>query len=74
MRFGNASNITGATVCSVIIAPEGATAGVDVRGCGPVTRETDLLKSENMVQKNHAVTLSGGSAFGLGPVKVSYPI
>ena len=64
-KFGNATNSMDATGCSVIVAENGATAGVDVRGGGPATRETDLLKSENMVQQIHAVTLSGGSAFGL---------
>ncbi|NKS71003.1 hypothetical protein GS584_21180, partial [Rhodococcus hoagii] len=33
----------GATGCTVVLAPAGATAGVDVRGGGPGTRETDLL-------------------------------
>ncbi len=64
-KIGNAQNIEGATGCTVIIAPKGASAGVDVRGGGPATRETDLLRPENMVQKIHAVLLSGGSAFGL---------
>lgn len=53
------------TGCTVIVAPNGAACGVDVRGGGPATRETDLLKPENMVQLVHAVVLSGGSAFGL---------
>ena len=39
--------------------------GVDVRGGAPGTRETDLLKSENTVDRVHAVLLTGGSAFGL---------
>ncbi|MFR1639923.1 MAG: P1 family peptidase [Eggerthellaceae bacterium] len=36
-----------------------------MRGGGPATRETDLLKPENMIEAVHAVVLSGGSAFGL---------
>jgi len=39
--------------------------GVDVRGAAPGTRETDLLRAENMVERIHAVTLAGGSAYGL---------
>jgi L-aminopeptidase/D-esterase-like protein len=39
--------------------------GVDVRGGAPGTRETDLLRSENLVEQVHAVLLTGGSAFGL---------
>lgn len=50
---------------SVIVAPGGAVAGVDVRGGGPGTRETDLLSPENTVGAIHAVALCGGSAFGL---------
>ncbi len=53
------------TGCTVVVAPEGAVCGVDVRGGGPATRETDLLKPENMIEAVHAVVLSGGSAFGL---------
>ena len=55
----------GATGCTVIICPAGATGGVDVRGGAPATRETDLLRPEETVQVLHAVVLSGGSAFGL---------
>jgi len=55
--------LTGTTV---VLAPEGgAVAGVDVRGGGPGTRETDLLDPRNLVERVHAVVLSGGSAFGL---------
>lgn len=64
-QIGNAQDTENATGCTVILCKEGATAGVDVRGGGPATRETDLLNPKNMVQKIHAVTLSGGSAFGL---------
>ncbi len=64
-RLGNADNQEAGTGCTVIVSEEGATAGVDVRGGGPATRETDLLRSENSIQKIHAVVLSGGSAFGL---------
>jgi L-aminopeptidase/D-esterase-like protein len=40
-------------------------AGVDVRGGGPGTRETDALSPENLVGRAHAVVLAGGSVFGL---------
>ncbi len=53
------------TGCSVVLAPEGATGAVDVRGAAPGTRETDLLDPTNWVDKVHAIVLSGGSAFGL---------
>src|SRR5215207_6211242 len=53
------------TGTTVVLARGGATAGVDVRGGGPGTRETDLLRPENLVQQVHAICLTGGSAFGL---------
>lgn len=64
-KLGNAENTEAATGCTVIVAEKGATAGVDVRGGGPATRETDLLRSENTIDKIHAVVISGGSAYGL---------
>ncbi len=55
--------LTGSTV--VLTGEAGAVAGVDVRGGGPGTRETDLLDPRNLVERVHAVALTGGSAFGL---------
>jgi len=55
--------LTGVTV--VLAPPEGATGGVDVRGGGPGTRETDLLSPLNQVDRVNAIMLSGGSAYGL---------
>lgn len=63
--IGHWTNLQAGTGCTAIVAPQGATAGVDVRGAAPASRETDLLKPENTVDKIHAVMLSGGSAFGL---------
>ena len=54
--------LTGTTVVS---APDGAVGGVDVRGGGPGTRETDLLAPTSVVERVDAVVLSGGSAYGL---------
>ena len=65
VKVGQCEDQEAATGCSVVIVENGATAGVDVRGGGPATRETDLLNPINMVQQIHAVMLSGGSAFGL---------
>lgn len=65
-RIGLAEDREGLTGVTVILAPEGgAIAGVDVRGCAPGTRETDLLSPEKTVERINAVVLSGGSAFGL---------
>ena len=53
------------TGCSVVVARGSAVGGVDVRGAAPGTRETDLLAPANLVERVHAVLLSGGSAWGL---------
>jgi L-aminopeptidase/D-esterase-like protein len=53
------------TGCTVVLAERGVTAGVDVRGGAPGTRETALLNPVNTVQEVHAIALAGGSAFGL---------
>jgi L-aminopeptidase/D-esterase-like protein len=55
--------LTGTTV--VLTPPDGAVGGVDVRGGGPGTRETDVLDPRNLVERVHAVVLGGGSAYGL---------
>lgn len=65
LRLGNAQDLRAATGCTVLICEGGAVAGVDVRGGAPGTRETDLLRPENLVERIHAVVLAGGSAFGL---------
>ena len=62
---GQATDGAGYTGCTVVIFPAGAVAGVDVRGAAPGTRETDLLRPGNLVEKVHAILLAGGSAFGL---------
>lgn len=62
---GHAQNDEALTGCTVVLTPGGAVAGVDVRGSAPGTRETDLMRPCNQVEKVQAVVLSGGSAFGL---------
>ena len=53
------------TGCTVVLCPDGAVAGVDVRGAAPGTRDTDALSPSNTVQEVHGVLLTGGSAYGL---------
>jgi L-aminopeptidase/D-esterase-like protein len=66
ISVGHAHNLEARTGCTAILCGEnGATAGVDVRGAAPGTRETDLLDPSNLVEKVHAILLTGGSAFGL---------
>ena len=65
VQVGHFTNREAATGCTVVLCPEGAVGGVDVRGSAPGTRETDLMRPGNLVQQVHAILLSGGSAYGL---------
>ncbi len=65
VKVGHFTDTRRPTGCTVVLTEDGATGGVDVRGAAPGTRETDLLDPSNLVDKVHAVLLSGGSAFGL---------
>jgi len=64
-KIGHAQDLVGATGCTAIICESGAFAGADVRGSGPASRESELLKPSSIAQQIHCVMLSGGSAFGL---------
>lgn len=65
LQIGHAQNLAAATGCTVALTLAGAVCGVDQRGGAPGTRETDLLRPLHLVDRVHAVLLSGGSAFGL---------
>ena len=65
IKVGHYTDSRNATGCTVVLCEDGAVGGVDVRGSAPGTRETDLLAPTAMVDRVHAVLLSGGSAFGL---------
>jgi len=65
IEVGQAQDEEGLTGCTVLLCRQGAVTGVDVRGSAPGTRETDLLNPVNLVEKVHAVVLTGGSAYGL---------
>lgn len=65
IKVGNAEHRSYATGVTVVLPDRPVTAAVDVRGGGPGTRETDALHPAALVEKVDAVTLSGGSAFGL---------
>ena len=66
IRIGQAENAAAGTGCTVFICENGMRAGLDVRGGGPASRESELLKPLAAAQYIHAIVLSGGSAFGLG--------
>ncbi|NBY07144.1 MAG: peptidase S58 family protein, partial [Betaproteobacteria bacterium] len=51
---GHSSLSSRPTGCSVILTPQGAVAGVDMRGAAPGTRETDLLSPVNTIEHVHA--------------------
>lgn len=65
IKVGHYTDREGITGCTVVLCEQGAVAGVDVSGSAPGTRETELLRPGNLVERVQAVVLSGGSAFGL---------
>ena len=62
---GQVSDMEAITGCTVLVFPEGAVGGVDVRGSATGTRELDTLSALHLAPRVHAITLAGGSAFGL---------
>ena len=66
LKIGQAENARAGTGCTVFLLGEtGAPVGLDVRGGGPASRESELLKPTAAAQVIHAILLGGGSAFGL---------
>ena len=65
LQVGHHTRADRPTGCTVVVAAQGAVAGVAVRGAAPGSREIALLSPENTVEQVHAVLLTGGSAFGL---------
>ena len=65
LKIGQAENVSAGTGCTVFLLGDGAPAGLDVRGGGPASRESELLKPLAAAERIHAILLSGGSAFGL---------
>ncbi len=66
VKIGQAQNTEAGTGCTVFICPEGMRAGLDVRGGGPASRESQVLSPLASAQVIHGIVLAGGSAFGLG--------
>ncbi len=65
IEVGHAGDADALTGCTVVLCRDGAVAGVAVRGAAPGTRETDLCRPGTLIERVHAVLLTGGSAFGL---------
>ena len=66
IRIGQTENVEAGTGCTVFISEKGMQTGLDVRGGGPASRESQLLNPLMSAQAIHAVVLAGGSASGLG--------
>ncbi|MBR0162389.1 MAG: P1 family peptidase [Oscillospiraceae bacterium] len=66
VRIGQTENLKAGTGCTVVICENGMAAGLDVRGGGPASRESQLLNPLTAAHQIHAIVLAGGSAFGLG--------
>lgn len=65
IEVGHWTHDTQPTGCTVIVLPEPNVVTVEVRGAAPGSRETALLQPGMRVEQAQAITLSGGSAFGL---------
>jgi D-aminopeptidase len=65
IKIGHAEDARLGSGATAIVFDEPAVASIDVRGGGPGTRETALLDPAQTVEGIDAITLSGGSAFGL---------
>ena len=70
IRLGHAGELTDSRLTGItaVLPPPGSTVGVDVRGGGPATRETDVIAPGTHSYGADAIVLTGGSAFGLGAV------
>ena len=66
LRIGQVENKEAATGMTVLISENGMRAGLDVRGGGPASRDSQMLNPLMSMQQIHSIVLSGGSAFGLG--------
>ncbi|MCK0069345.1 P1 family peptidase [Kordiimonas laminariae] len=65
IKVGQAHDVGVNTGTTVIIPDNPIPMGVDVRGGGPGTRDTNALDPTCLVEEFHGLVLSGGSVFGL---------
>ncbi len=65
VRVGHAEDLRLGSGSTAIVFDEPAVGSVDLRGGAPGTRESALLDPAQTVEGVDAITLSGGSAFGL---------
>lgn len=65
IRVGQVEHAQAGTGVTVIVAPKGMAASIDVRGGGPASRDTRTLDPLAAAEQIHAIVLGGGSAYGL---------
>ena len=65
VRVGHADGARLGSGVTVVVFDQPAVASMDVRGGGPGTRESVLLDPTMTIERIDAITLAGGSAFGL---------
>jgi len=65
IKIGQTENVEAGTGCTVFLCPKGMRAGLDVRGGGPASRESQLLNPLMSAEVIHGIVLAGGSAYGL---------
>ena len=66
IKIGQAENVQAGTGCTVLYTEQGMAAGLDVRGGGPASRESERMNPLAAAQTLHGIVLACGSAFGLG--------
>ncbi len=65
IKVGHASDFGALTGVTVVLCEGGAVAGADIGGAATGTQEMDVMSPLHVAPVIHAVTLAGGSAFGL---------
>jgi L-aminopeptidase/D-esterase-like protein len=65
IKVGHVSDLEGITGCTAVLCESGAVAGVSIGGFATGTQELDVLSPTHITPSIHAISLAGGSAFGL---------
>ena len=63
-QVGHAQDLEAATGCTVILCDRMSSAGLDVRGGGPASRESQILAPVAAAGEQHCVDPLGGSHRG----------
>jgi L-aminopeptidase/D-esterase-like protein len=65
IAVGHWTDAVNGTGCTVVLSDGPATAGIEVRGAAPGSRETEMLHPLAAAQWVNGIVLTGGSVFGL---------